>query len=143
MSKLKTIYICSNCGANSPKWMGKCPSCNEWNSYVEEVIARDEPSTKNEWKELAAGSTKPQSTILEEIQIEQMDRIRTGDPELDRALGGGLVRGSVTLLAGQPGIGKSTLLLQMALSALVDKVLYVSGEESEHQIKTLAERLQK
>lgn len=79
--------------------MGKCPSCNEWNSYVEEVIARDEPSTKNEWKELAAGSTKPQSTILEEIQIEQMDRIRTGDPELDRALGGGLVRGSVTLLA--------------------------------------------
>ncbi|MGB5024872.1 MAG: DNA repair protein RadA, partial [Saprospiraceae bacterium] len=143
MSKLKTIYICSNCGANSPKWMGRCTSCNEWNSYVEEVIARDEPSIKNAWKDLAAGSSKPQSSILEDVQIEHIDRIRTGDPELDRALGGGLVRGSVTLLAGQPGIGKSTLLLQMALSAVVDKVLYVSGEESEQQIKLRAERLQK
>ncbi|MBK6861849.1 MAG: DNA repair protein RadA [Saprospiraceae bacterium] len=143
MSKLKTIYICSNCGANSPKWMGRCTSCNEWNSYVEEVIARDEPSIKNAWKDLAAGSSKPQSSILEDVQIEHIDRIRTGDPELDRALGGGLVRGSVTLLAGQPGIGKSTLLLQMALSAVVDKVLYVSGEESEQQIKLRAERLQR
>lgn len=143
MSKLKTIYICSNCGATSPKWMGRCTSCNEWNSYVEEVIARDEPSTKNAWKDLAAGSSKPQSSILEDVQIEHIDRIKTGDPELDRALGGGLVRGSVTLLAGQPGIGKSTLLLQMALSAVVDKVLYVSGEESEQQIKLRAERLQK
>ncbi len=142
MSKLKTIYICSNCGASSPKWQGKCPSCEEWNTYVEDVVLKEGASSKrNSWKELAASSTHLLSTPLEEIQITAEERIPTGDSEFDRALGGGLVRGSVTLLAGQPGIGKSTLLLQMALSVKSGKVLYVSGEESEQQIKLRANRI--
>ncbi|MBK6543946.1 MAG: DNA repair protein RadA [Saprospiraceae bacterium] len=144
MSKFKTIYVCSNCGVTSPKWVGKCPSCDEWNTYIEEVTTKEtKSSSKNAWKELAQGSSKSMSLSLEDIHIEDMERITTGDPELDRALGGGLVKGSVTLLAGQPGIGKSTLLLQMALSVNVDKVLYVSGEESEQQIKLRAERIQR
>lgn len=144
MNKLKTIYLCSNCGASSPKWLGKCPSCEAWNSYVEEVVQRDEKSSKRtSWKELAASSTQILSTSLDEIVVSPEDRIHTGDEELDRALGGGLVKGSVTLLAGQPGIGKSTLLLQMALTVKAGKVLYVSGEESEQQIKLRADRIQK
>jgi DNA repair protein RadA/Sms len=141
MSKLKTIYVCSNCGVTSPKWLGRCPSCESWNSYVEDVVIKeDKSSKKNNWKELGASSTQVLSTNLEAIQVSPEGRIATGDSELDRSLGGGLVKGSVTLLAGQPGIGKSTLLLQMALSIKVSKVLYVSGEESEQQIKLRADR---
>lgn len=143
MSKLKTVYVCSNCGAMSPKWLGKCPSCEEWNSYVEDVISKESASSKRmSWKEFSVDTTAIQSIILDEIQVSPEDRIGTGDPELDRALGGGFVRGSVILLAGQPGIGKSTLLLQMALASKV-KVLYVSGEESIQQIKIRANRIQK
>ena len=144
MSKLKTIYICSNCGASSPKWQGRCPSCDAWNSYVEEVVVKEDKSSKRtSWKDLGSSSTQLLSTNLEEIHIAPEDRIKTGDEEFDRALGGGLVKGSVTLLAGQPGIGKSTLLLQMALTVEAGKVLYVSGEESEQQIKLRADRIQK
>jgi DNA repair protein RadA/Sms len=123
--------------------LGKCPSCNEWNSYVEDVILKEGASSKRtNWKELGSSSSQLASTPLDNIEVNSEERISTGDPELDRALGGGLVAGSVTLLAGQPGIGKSTLLLQMALSVKSDKVLYVSGEESEQQIKLRANRLQ-
>lgn len=142
MSKLKTIYLCSSCGAQSPKWVGKCPSCEEWNTYVEEIILKEDKSSKrSSWKDLASSSAQILSSPLDTIEVSPEERITTGDSELDRALGGGLVRGSVTLLAGQPGIGKSTLLLQMALSVHLGKVLYVSGEESEQQIKLRADRV--
>jgi DNA repair protein RadA/Sms len=137
MPKVKTSFFCQNCGAQTPKWTGQCSTCNEWNTIVEEVIQKEE---KRNWKQ--SSTTKKQSKPLkiEEIQLNPEERIKTNNQELDTVLGGGLVKGSVTLLGGEPGIGKSTLLLQVALS-ISQKTLYVSGEESQSQIKMRAERI--
>ncbi len=141
MAKIKTSFFCQNCGAQSPKWQGKCPSCDQWNTFVEEIIQKDEPS-RGQWKPTASASKKvSKPKKITEIQYEEQSRIRTGDAELDRVLGGGLVAGSLILIGGEPGIGKSTLLLQIALMLSKLKVLYVSGEESENQIKMRAERM--
>jgi DNA repair protein RadA/Sms len=141
MAKIKTSFFCQNCGTESAKWIGKCPSCGEWNSYVEEVIHKEE-SGRGGWKE---GSGRVKRTAspkkLQEIDFEQQPRIITKDIELDRVLGGGIVPGSLVLIGGEPGIGKSTLMLQIALTLSTLKVLYVSGEESESQIKMRAERM--
>jgi DNA repair protein RadA/Sms len=141
MAKTKTTFFCQNCGAQSPKWIGKCPACGEWNTYVEEVIQKEEAG-KGNWK--LAGSRERRASApkrLSEINFEEMPRTITMDAELDRVLGGGIVPGSLVLIGGEPGIGKSTLMLQIALSLPKVKVLYVSGEESEAQIKMRAERM--
>lgn len=142
MSKVRKVFICSSCGAQSPKWTGKCPSCGEWNTYQEEVLQRDtsaEPG-RNAWKNGTPHEILPQPIALPDIQANDTPRLVTSDEELNRVLGGGIVRGSLVLIGGQPGIGKSTLLLQLALQ-LNAKVIYVSGEESEEQIKMRADRL--
>ena len=139
MAKTKTTFFCQNCGAQFPKWVGKCNSCNEWNTIVEEVIQREE---KTSWKPAATNKKVAKAVKLKEITAVNEERINTCNNELNRVLGGGLVKGSVVLLGGEPGIGKSTLLLQIAL-IMKNKVLYVSGEESMTQIKLRADRLQK
>ncbi len=136
MAQVKTIYICQECGAQSPKWMGKCLSCNGWNTFVEEVIEK-----KRAGSSAATAFTGNQPLTLEEITTEKMERIQVGITEFDRVLGGGIVPGSMVLLGGEPGIGKSTLVLQMALGLKDKKILYVSGEESLQQIKLRAGRL--
>ena len=141
MAKVKTLYYCQNCGANSAKWLGKCPSCNEWNTYVEEVIQKEDKA-KTAWRESEKQGrpiSKPQP--LQQIESIGEERIATEDQELNRVLGGGIVMGSLVLIGGEPGIGKSTLMLQLALQQANTRVLYVSGEESQHQIKMRAERL--
>lgn len=142
MAKVKTLFFCQNCGTQSPKWIGKCPSCGEWNTYVEEVVQKDETG-RGTWKTGQSGTRKSSTPRkLKDIRFEEQPRIATGDPELDRVLGSGIVPGSLILIGGEPGIGKSTLLLQIALMLNQIKVLYVSGEESENQIKMRAERMQ-
>ncbi len=138
--KVKTLFFCSHCGAESPKWVGKCNSCGEWNTYQEEVV--EKKSTQEEKAEAWKGSKKerPKPRLLEDVSGLESSRIDTGDAELNRVLGGGLVLGSVVLVGGQPGIGKSTLMLQLAIRQKT-KVLYVSGEESDDQIKMRALRL--
>ncbi|MBP8792247.1 MAG: DNA repair protein RadA [Lutibacter sp.] len=138
MAKAKTTFFCQNCGAQYAKWLGQCKSCNEWNTIVEEVIQKEE---KRNWKQTSTTKKPSKALKINEISIEKEDRISTNNNELNRVLGGGLVPGSITLLGGEPGIGKSTLLLQIAL-AIPKRVLYVSGEESQSQIKMRAERLQ-
>jgi DNA repair protein RadA/Sms len=139
MAKAKTTFFCQNCGTQHAKWMGQCSACNEWNTIVEEVIQKE---VAREWKQSKAAKTISKPLKIEEIQLNAEERIPTKNKELDTVLGGGLVKGSVTLLGGEPGIGKSTLILQISL-AIPDKVLYVSGEESQSQIKMRAERIQK
>ena len=140
MAKTKTSYFCQNCGAQSARWIGRCPSCNEWNTYVEEVVSKGDDSKV---PGIASTSTqraaKPQ--LISEISLSEHHRIEVYDKELSRVLGGGLVPGSLTLFGGEPGIGKSTLMLQVALNMKQLKVLYVSGEESEQQIRMRAERI--
>lgn len=141
MAKVKTAYFCQNCGAQAAKWLGRCPSCGEWNTYVEEVIQKEDKKsvvTVN-WKSVSLAA-KPQS--IKEINYEQEPRVVTTDGELNRVLGGGIVPGSLVLIGGEPGIGKSTLMLQIALTLNKLKVLYVSGEESAQQIKMRAERME-
>lgn len=141
MAKTKTSFFCQNCGSQSPKWLGKCPSCGEWNTYVEEVIHKEETGRRS-WKQGLGGEKRAASPKkLQEIDFEQQPRTVTKDMELDRVLGGGIVPGSLVLIGGEPGIGKSTLMLQIALTLSKLKVLYVSGEESEAQIKMRAERM--
>lgn len=135
MSKTKTVYVCQNCGADSPKWIGRCPSCSQWNTYVEEKIVQ---SKTNLTATIASRTIKP--LPLDEIKPQNMNRLKSGIGELDRILGGGIVPGSVLLIGGEPGIGKSTLSLQVALGTNL-KILYVSGEESPEQIKIRASRL--
>ena len=138
MAKKKTqsAFFCQSCGTQSPKWLGKCPQCNEWNTFVEEII------TKNNDPNGSFKSTKiNKPTLVSNIDYTNEKRIVTNDNELNRVLGGGIVPGSLILLGGDPGIGKSTLLLQFALSSKSKKILYVSGEESEKQIKMRAERI--
>jgi len=139
MAKTKTTFFCQNCGTQHAKWVGQCGACKEWNTIVEEVLQKEE---KRSWKQTKTGRgivNKPLKII--DIQTNPEERIITNNKELDTVLGGGLVKGSVTLLGGEPGIGKSTLLLQIALN-IRQKVLYVSGEESQSQIKMRAERLE-
>lgn len=137
MAKTKTIFVCSSCGYESPKWLGKCPACNEWNSFYEEKLQLTTSSGTNvKIKE----TTKPLS--LNQVEGKEAVRTKTGVGELDRVLGGGLVKGSLVLLGGEPGIGKSTLILQICDKIADDgKVLYVSGEESAEQVKLRADRL--
>mgnify|MGYP000911710155 FL=1 len=136
MAKVKTAFFCRNCGAQPPKWMGKCPSCGEWNTLVEEVIHRDE---KKGYRMPDTGSRKP--VRLSELPLESEQRIDIRDAELNRVLGGGVVPGSVVLIGGEPGIGKSTLMLQVALKCSDVQVLYITGEESTQQIRMRAERI--
>ena len=136
MAKTKSVFVCSSCGYESAKWLGKCPGCNEWNSFYEEKIAKDNLKSSSEKRK----SVIPQS--LNSVESKQSVRISTGIGELNRVLGGGLVEGSLVLLGGEPGIGKSTLILQICDKVKVDgKVLYISGEESAEQIKIRADRL--
>ena len=136
--KEKTVYICSNCGQDSPKWIGKCPSCGEWNTYVEEVVRKPAAGTRP-LSGLEPVKSKP--VILSEITGGDEPRIDMHDEELNRVLGGGLVPGSLVLLGGEPGIGKSTLVLQTVLRLPEKKILYVSGEESARQLKLRADRI--
>ena len=140
MAKTKTVYVCSSCGADSPKWVGKCPSCGEWNTYVEEVMIKESPA-----KRIIPGlteSSKVRPVLLRDITSKEESRINLMDEELNRVLGGGLVKGSLVLIGGEPGIGKSTLVLQTVLGLTGLKTLYVSGEESSSQLKLRADRLQ-
>ncbi|HET9135956.1 MAG TPA: DNA repair protein RadA [Candidatus Kapabacteria bacterium] len=140
MAKSKSQFVCSSCGYNSPRWIGKCPECGSWNSFVEESItAAPTESTKAKGARAQLGTGKP--IKLSDVSTAEEDRILTGIAEFDRVLGGGIMRGSLVLIGGDPGIGKSTLLLQLARSLLTIKTLYVSGEESPRQLKSRAERL--
>ena len=138
MAKEKTVYVCSNCGQESPKWLGKCPSCGQWNTFVEEIV-RKEPAARPSLAGLAKTKSKP--VTLNEIDADDEPRIDMHDEELNRVLGGGLVRGSLVLLGGEPGIGKSTLILQTVLRMPEKHILYISGEESARQLKLRADRL--
>jgi DNA repair protein RadA/Sms len=141
VAKSKTIFYCQNCGYESAKWLGKCPSCSSWNTFAEELVVKDDGSNKNEWRQTSQ-KKQTQARTLNEIAPHDNVKASTGDQELDRVLGGGIVPGSLVLIGGEPGIGKSTLLLQVGLKLKAQKVLYVSGEESEQQIKMRADRLE-
>jgi DNA repair protein RadA/Sms len=136
MAKTKTVYVCQNCGADSPKWIGRCNSCGQWNTYVEEIFTKKSGSVSFTSQNEPARVEK-----LKDISIQTTVRIDTLDNEFNRVLGGGIVPGSLILLGGEPGIGKSTLVLQLALKLSRLKVLYVSGEESGQQLRLRAERL--
>lgn len=140
MSRTRTVWICRNCGAESVKWIGRCPSCGEWNTYQEETIT---PSTASRELKLAGDTGKRKPELLSEITGKEKERHKTGMSELDRILGSGLVAGSLVLLGGEPGVGKSTLALQIALEKPDRRVLYVSGEESGEQISLRARRIRK
>lgn len=139
MAKLKTAYFCTNCGNESPKWMGKCPACDEWGTMVEELVRKDATTAVTDSRSF--DSVKSQPLALREIKAEQEPRIDMQDEELNRVLGGGLVPASLVLIGGEPGIGKSTLVLQTTLKLSGIKTLYVSGEESARQLKLRADRL--
>lgn len=142
MAKLKVAYFCQSCGYEAAKWLGKCPACAQWNTFVEEVIEKPNTSVPN-WK-VTASTTQQRANKpvpVADIVFTEESRLLTPDAEFNRVLGGGIVAGSLVLIGGEPGIGKSTLMLQLALNMPNLKVLYVSGEESEHQIKMRAERM--
>jgi len=139
MTKAKTVFICQNCGVESAKWIGRCPSCKEWNTYHEEIIA----PASSRGMSFSANMEKRKPELLDNIEADEKNRHKTGISELDRILGGGMVSGSLILLGGEPGVGKSTLALQLALALKDTKILYVSGEESEEQISLRAHRLKK
>jgi DNA repair protein RadA/Sms len=138
MAKTKKAWFCQSCGTQHPQWMGQCKSCHAWNTLVEEVLERESAPTS--WAATETGLERAKAMPLSEVDRHAEKRLPTGDADLDRVLGGGLVPGSLVLLGGEPGIGKSTLLLQIALG-LGEKVLYVSGEESAQQIRMRAERV--
>ncbi|MBQ3845263.1 MAG: DNA repair protein RadA [Bacteroidales bacterium] len=140
MSKTKTVFFCKECGNESPKWIGHCPGCGAWNSYVEETVVTGKDS-KSVSKDVDFQNLKSKPTPICDVTSAQEERLDLCYEELNRVLGGGLVPGSLVLLGGEPGIGKSTLLLQMALHIKDKKVLYVSGEESQQQIKMRADRI--
>ena len=141
MAKTKTAFFCSNCGYESAKWLGKCPSCNTWNTFIEEVISKDADKKDIGWKDYNSEKRVTKIINLREVSSRQEDRVITNDSELNRVLGGGIVPGSIILVAGEPGIGKSTLFLQVGLQLPDLVTLYISGEESEQQIKMRANRL--
>lgn len=134
MPKVKTAFFCKSCGNESPKWIGKCTSCGEWNTYVEEIV---ESKTRSEY----AIRSEKEPVLIEDVPLTYQYRLDTHNTEFNRVLGGGLVPGSVTLIGGEPGIGKSTLMLQIALNLSDKRFLYISGEESEQQIRMRAERI--
>ena len=138
MARAKTVYVCQNCGAESAKWIGKCYSCGAWNSFVEEVVV---PKSKSSATTAFTSREKTNPVPLSEIKVDELPRVDVGNKELNRVLGGGLVPGAMVLVGGEPGIGKSTLVLQMALSMQGSKILYVSGEESPQQLKLRGERI--
>ena len=137
MAKVKKSFFCQNCGAQSAQWLGQCKSCDEWNTIVEEIVSKPKEQA---WQEKSSSKINKPKKIYD-ISLENDVRIDTCDNELNRVLGGGIVAGSLVLLGGEPGIGKSTLLLQSALKMKRQKVLYVTGEESDKQIRMRAERL--
>ena len=137
MAKNKTVFVCQNCGAESAKWIGRCPSCKEWNTYHEEIVT---PPSSHETS-IVQNREKRKPELLDNIYADEHDRQKTGISELDRILGGGIVGGSLILLGGEPGVGKSTLALQLALALKGQPILYVSGEESEEQISLRARRM--
>ena len=139
MAKAKTTFYCQNCGANSAKWVGKCPACGEWNTYVEEIVTKGSSTEKEVWEDASAPRNQPRK--IQDVVYDEHQRIKTPTGELNRTLGGGIVPGSLVLIGGEPGIGKSTLLLQMAIRMKTTKVLYASGEESLDQIRMRAERI--
>ncbi|RYY69978.1 MAG: DNA repair protein RadA, partial [Comamonadaceae bacterium] len=146
MAKEKSVYVCSECGGSSPKWLGKCPACGAWNTLIEQVAAPPAPAGgQNRLGAMSYASLAGVSelTVLSEIEARDIDRTSTGIEELDRVLGGGIVPGGVTLIGGDPGIGKSTLLLQAtdALQNAGQLALYVTGEESGAQVAMRARRL--
>lgn len=141
MAKVKTAFFCSNCGYESAKWVGKCPSCGTWNTFVEEVISKPSVKKENGWDDYNEETKTLRTIPLHSIKSSEQIRITTSDAELNRVLGGGIVPGSIVLIAGEPGIGKSTLFLQNGLQLQGKTVLYISGEESEQQIKMRADRL--
>ncbi|HEX6428776.1 MAG TPA: DNA repair protein RadA [Niastella sp.] len=141
MAKVKSAFFCSNCGYESAKWVGKCPSCSTWNTFVEEVISKPLIKKENGWDDYNEDAKSIRTIALHSIISSEQVRITTSDAELNRVLGGGIVPGSVVLIAGEPGIGKSTLFLQNGLQLQNKTVLYISGEESEQQIKMRADRL--
>jgi DNA repair protein RadA/Sms len=141
MAKDKVAYVCSNCGQDSPKWIGRCPNCGQWNTFKEIRIASDSGSSIAQSLNSAISSKKNRPVLLRDISSNDVPRIDMHDVELNRVLGGGLVPGSIVLLGGEPGIGKSTLTLQTILNMHDQKILYVSGEESVHQLKMRADRL--
>jgi len=141
LAKTRFAYFCQSCGHESAKWLGKCPSCSQWNTFVEEVIEKDNKAIPN-WKTASTTLQRANKPVkVADITFKEEHRLLTPDNEFNRVLGGGIVAGSLVLIGGEPGIGKSTLMLQLALNMPGIKVLYVSGEESEHQIKMRAERL--
>jgi DNA repair protein RadA/Sms len=142
MSKVKTSFFCQNCGYESVKWVGQCPSCHQWNTFVEELIQKENSKSTNGWKDYDSKERLERIIQLSEVKSAEEKRLQTADAELNRVLGGGIVPGSIVLVAGEPGIGKSTLFLQNGLWLKNSKVLYISGEESELQIKMRADRLQ-
>lgn len=139
MAKNKTVFVCTNCGNDSPKWLGKCPICGEWNTYVEEIIAKESKSKISVTSVFDIPKAKPM--LLKDVETGEEPRLDLQDEELNRVLGGGLVLGSLILLGGEPGIGKSTLILQTVLGLNKLKTLYISGEESAKQLKMRAERI--
>jgi len=138
MAKVKTSFFCQNCGHEAVKWLGRCPSCNEWNTFVEEVVTKKKNDV-TAFSKLSKKTARPQA--IHKVVDAPQERIELHDGELNRVLGGGLVPGSLILFGGEPGIGKSTLMLQMAMQETKQKILYVSGEESDQQIKMRASRI--
>lgn len=141
MSKVRTSFFCQNCGFESVKWTGQCPSCGQWNTLVEELVQKENSKNANDWKQYGEEKRNSRTIALAEIKSSEEKRIPAADTELNRVLGGGIVPGSLVLVAGEPGIGKSTLFLQNGLWLKNNTVLYVSGEESEQQVKMRADRL--
>jgi DNA repair protein RadA/Sms len=141
MAKTKVSYFCQSCGFEAPKWLGKCPSCSQWNTFVEEIVEKNNPSVPD-WKPQSSSMQRSNKAVpIDKIEFDEEHRTLTPDKEFNRVLGGGIVAGSLVLIGGEPGIGKSTLMLQLALNMPGLRVLYVSGEESDKQIKMRAERL--
>ena len=141
MAKTKSAFFCQQCGYETPKWTGKCPSCGAWNSFVEEIVQRDDKHKPAAGWDDDAGKEQRKAHKINELVTQEQPRMITPDSELNRVLGGGLVPGSVVLVAGEPGIGKSTLFLQCELQWKNITTLYVSGEESAQQIKLRAVRV--
>ncbi len=141
MSKVKTAFFCQNCGYETVKWLGQCPSCGKWNTFVEELIQKESTTNNNGWKDYVDNRRTNKTVSLGEVKSSEEKRLLTSDAELNRVLGGGIIPGSIVLIAGEPGIGKSTLFLQNGLWLKDATVLYISGEESEQQIKMRADRL--
>jgi DNA repair protein RadA/Sms len=141
MGKVKKAFFCTECGYESAKWTGKCPSCHAWNSFSEEIVSREDQSSRFPWRSGTSPEGHAKSISIADVKPHAEIRWQTKDPELNRVLGGGIVPGSLVLAAGEPGIGKSTLFLQMALDMQNLRTLYISGEESTQQIKMRADRL--